>query len=121
MSPKTFAILSSIAILLFVIELIRRQKMTFKYSLSWLGISMAALFFSFYDESLYWLSRMAGFALPSNFIFFLLLVFFFILCLLLTLYINEQHTRSEILAQSIAMLEFEIQKLRGESGKKRGD
>src|SRR3990167_9341307 len=99
MPAKTFAILISIVIFLFVIELIRRQKMTFKYSTFWLGTCIFVLFFAFNDRLLTNVSEIFGFELLSNFIFFLLLVFFILLSLLLTLYVNEQNSRSETLAQ----------------------
>lgn len=111
MQPKTFAILSAIMIAFIVIEAIRRQKMTFKYSIFWLGTCALVLFFSFYDKLLATLSSLFGFALPSNFVFFLLVVFFIILSLLLTIYINEQNTRTETLAQTIALLECKIKDL----------
>lgn len=110
MQARTFAILIAVAILISVIELIRREKMTFRYSCSWLTASIVALFFAFYPRSLRQLSELTGFALPSNFVFFLLLAFFVFLSLFLTIYINEQNNRTESLAQSIAMLEYKINK-----------
>ena len=119
MPAKTFAILISIIIFLFVFELIRRQKMTFKYSTFWLGTCLFVLFFAFNDRLLTGVSEMFGFKLLSNFIFFLLLVFFILLSLLLTLYVNEQNSRSETLAQSVAMLEYKLKQLEKKSNAKR--
>jgi hypothetical protein len=112
MQVKVFAILSSIAIFIFVIELIREQKMTFKYSLTWLAVSALVLFFAVFDGLLNQLASWVGFALPSNFIFFLLFVFVILFSLLLTLHINEQNTRNETLAQSLAILEYKMKELR---------
>ena len=108
MQIKLFAVFCSLTVLLSVIELIRRRKMTFKYSVTWLFIPTLALVFTFYDDLLYKLSKLAGFSLPSNFIFFLFLVFFIYVCLVLTVYVNEQNNRSETLAQSIAVLEYKL-------------
>lgn len=111
MNVKYFAIACSFGILIFVIDLIRREKMAFKYALTWLGICLAVLSFSIYDPLLYRLSRLAGFTLPSNFVFFLFLIFEILLGLLLTIYSNEQNKRSEILAQSVAILEARLKSL----------
>jgi len=111
MEAKYFAIGISILLFLFVLELIRRQKMTFKYSLSWLSGSAVVLFFAFNDEILTRVSNLAGFRLPSNFVFFLLLAFFAALSLLLTIYINEQNNRSETLAQAVGILDYKVRKL----------
>lgn len=118
MLAKLFAIASSIAILLFVLELIRRQKMTFKYSVAWLGISTVVLILALNPRPLNWVSKWVGFALPSNFIFFLLTVFVILLSLLLTIYANEQNNRSETLAQSIALMEYRMKQLKAKISKK---
>ena len=111
MHAKVFAIASSVTILLFVIDLIRRQKITFKYAVVWLLTSLLALSLSLWDAPIQILSKWAGFTLPSNFILFLLLCFVTLLSLLLTIYMNEQNTRSDALAQSIARMEHKIKKL----------
>ena len=110
MHVKTFSILITLMILGLVVDLIRRQKMTFKYAVTWFGGCLAALIFAVNDTLLIKISHWAGFALPSNFIFFLLLVFVMYLSLLLTIYINEQNSRTESLAQAIAALQHRIEK-----------
>jgi hypothetical protein len=97
-------------ILVLVIDRIRRQKMTFKYALAWLVTSSLVLFFTIQDGWLKGLAHWAGFALPSNFIFFLLLVFVIFFSLLLTIHINEQNSRTEALAQAIAKLDYRLKK-----------
>lgn len=114
MSLKYFAIVYALGILIFVVELIRREKMTFKYALTWLAICLTAIPFAVSDRVLYGVTYFAGFSLPSNFIFFLFLIFGVFLCLLLTLYANEQNKRSEILGQSIAILESRLRQLEDE-------
>jgi hypothetical protein len=111
MNVKAFALITALAVLWAVIDLIRREKMTFKFSMAWFLIAVIVAFFAFYDKVLYHLAALAGFSLPSNFIFFILLVFFIFLSLFLTIYINEQNNRSETLAQSLAILEFKLKEL----------
>lgn len=114
MHPKTFAIAMACTILILVIDLIRRQKMTFKYALTWLAASSLVLFFTIQDRWLNSLAAWAGFALPSNFIFFLLLIFVIFFSLLLTLHINEQNSRTESLTQAIAKLDERLKKFERE-------
>lgn len=117
MNVKYFAIAFSLVVLILVIELIRREKMTFKYALTWLVTSALVVLLSVFDGVLGWLSHLAGFALPSNFIFFLLFIFVIFLSLVLTIYANEQNKRSEILAQSVAILEYRLNQSGRESEK----
>lgn len=120
MQAKTFAILIAIFIFLLIVDLIRRQKMTFKYSLFWLSASAATLFLAVFDNTLHSLSRLAGFELSSNFVFFLFLAFISTLCLFLTVYINEQSDRTEKLAQALGLLDCRVRKLQEELEKKNG-
>ena len=111
MEAKTFAMIMSVSIFAFIIELIRRQKMTFRFSALWLTASIVVLVFSCQTEWLSIISRLAGFALPSNFVFFMLLIVFIFQSLLLTIYINEQNSRAESLAQAAAALEYKMKQM----------
>ncbi len=116
MQSKYFAMLVAGAIFLFVLDLIRRQKMNFRYSVFWLSACVAVIIFGVWNGLLLKISRLAGFELPSNFIFFLLLAFFTVLSLMLTLYINEQNDRTQHLAQSISALQYRIKLLEKKPG-----
>ncbi len=118
MQAKTFALIMTALILFFVLNLIRRQKMSFKYAVVWLLSSSLTILFSIQDTWLQTISKWAGFVLPSNFVFFLLLIFVILFSLLLTLYINEQNSRTEALAQAIAKLDYRLKKLEKNGEKK---
>ena len=120
MNVKYFAIACSVMILLFIVELIRREKMTFKYAVTWLTAGLLVLGFSIYDRFLGSMARLAGFELTSNFIFFLFLVLVVFLSLLLTIYTNEQNRRNEILTQSVAILEYRLGQFEQRFGQKSG-
>ena len=111
MNPRMIVVLISILIFFFVIELIRRQKMTLKYSIFWLALCITVFTFAIHHQWLDKISISFGFELPSNCIFFLLFVFFIFLSLLLTIYVNEQNSRSEKLAQVVGMLGYQIKQM----------
>lgn len=111
MQAKTFAILFSFIIAAVIVELIRRQKLTFKYSMFWLSSAALTLVLAFAEPVLWKLANLAGFELLSNFVFFLALGLLSLLCLFQTVYINEQNNRTEKLAQSLAILDAKIKTL----------
>ena len=111
MGIKILAIIVSAAVLSTVIELVRREKLTFKYAFGWMVISGVGLFFAVFDQLLFKVAYAWGFQLPSNFIFFMLLVFFVFLSLFLTIFLCQQNNRNDTIAQKIGILEFEIQRL----------
>jgi len=109
---RLVAILFSSIILIIVVELIRREKLKFRYAFSWLTVSLAALFFAIYDKALFKVAKFFGFELSSNFIFFLLLSILVCLSLLMTLFLCEQRSRNDKMAQNIAILDYEIRSLK---------
>jgi hypothetical protein len=112
MQVKTAIVLLSVFVFISVVDLIRKQKMTFKDSMFWLAVSVIAVVLAWNDRMLQSLATWVGFALPSNFIFFLLLIFFLFQSLFLTIYVNEQNNRTESLAQAIGILQYEVQRLK---------
>ena len=86
MSIQLLAIGISAVMFLFVVDLVRRHKLTFKYAFGWLFVSAAAVFFAVFYQLLFQFAAFLGFELPSNFIFFSLLCVFVFLSLLLTVF-----------------------------------
>jgi len=111
MNARIFAISFAVLILVLVLELIRRQRMTFKYSLLWLSASTSVILLAYNEWILKRVAAWFGFELLSNFVFFLILGFFILLSLRLTIFVNEQNSRSETLAQSLGILEYKIDQL----------
>ena len=97
---------------IFVIELLRRNKLTFKYAAGWVVMSAVAIFFSAFEGCIFTVSGWLGFELPSNFIFFTLLCFFVFLSLFLTAFLCQQENRNTAIAQKLSLLEMEINQLK---------
>jgi hypothetical protein len=112
MNIQVLAIIISVVIFSFVVDLVRRHRLTFKYALGWLFVSGSAVFFAIFKDLLFCCAAFLGFELPSNFIFFALLSGFVFLSLLLTVFLCQQNERNDKMAQKIAILEFEIKELK---------
>ena len=115
MSIKTLSIILSIFLLMMVVELIRREKLTFKYAIGWLALSLAAIVFSVFDQWLLNLADWFGFELASNFIFYILLGIFVLLSLLMTIFQCQQAEHNDVMAQKIGILENEVKQLKRKS------
>jgi len=112
MNIHVVAFAVSLAIFIFVIELVRRRKLTFKYAMGWLLVSAGAIFFTVFYRFLFACAAFLGFELPSNFIFFTLFCVFVTLSLLMTVFLCQQNNRNDVMAQKIALLEFELKELK---------
>ena len=115
MGLKLFALLLSTVVLMITIDLIRREKLTFKYAFGWMIMALLAIFFIIFDKILFEFSRWCGFTLPSNFIFFILLFGFVIWSIFLTVFLCQQDMRNDTMAQKIGILEMEIEYLKKKS------
>jgi hypothetical protein len=112
MSVKIISLTLSLLILLFVVELVRRDKLTFKYAFAWMVISVLAVLFTIFEKALFKIAFCFGFELPSNFIFFSILSGLIFLSLLLTIFLCQQNRRNDSIAQKLALLDDKIQKLK---------
>ena len=112
MGIKVLTLGLSSLILVLVLELIRREKLTFKYAFAWLGVGTLAVVLVVFDQVLFKLAHYLGFELTSNFVFFTVLATFVFLGLLLTIFLCQQNSRNDVMAQRIALLEFEIEQLK---------
>ncbi len=111
----TFAL--ALFILLLVLELIRREKLTFKYAFGWMAVSILAIVLVLCDRFLFKLAAFFGFQLASNFIFFSILCVFVFLTLLMTIFLCQQNSRNDTIAQKIGMMQLELDKLKEQSKK----
>ena len=111
---KFITVSAGLMMVVFVLELIRKERLTFKYAFAWLGVGALLVFFAVFDGLLYQLAYALGFRLPSNFIFFSLSGVFVVLSFLMTVFLCQQNERNDSMAQKIGILEFEIRQLKEE-------
>ncbi len=109
---KIFASGILIVLLILIIDMCRRQKLTFQYAFGWLMFALLGLMAVIFEPSVEALSHWCGFIVTSNFIFFCLMVFFIVLSLFLTTFLCQQNKRNDIMAQKIAILDLELKELK---------
>jgi len=115
MAIQILTIAMAASILLIVFELIRQEKLTFKYAFGWIVVSVLAIIVTVFDDILIGIASWLGFQLASNFIFFSLLSVFVFLCLLMTIFLCQQNNRNDTIAQKMARLEHEVEQLKKKS------
>ena len=109
---KLIAIAASFVIFLLVIELVREEKLMFKYAAWWICLSVAAIVLTIFDDIIFKMAGFFGFELASNFIFFTILAIFVFMSLFMTILLSQQNSHNDTMAQKIAMLEYEVEELK---------
>jgi hypothetical protein len=106
---KILAVVGSVALLVVVVELIRRGRLKERYSLLWLLAGGILLFLSLSRGVLDSIARLLGIFYPPSFLF--LLAFFFLLLITLhfSIVISGLTEKNKKLAQEIALLRREME------------
>ena len=109
---ELFAVLASLALLVIVVETIRRNRLNIRYALLWLTASVVLLALSLHRPFLDWISLRVGISYPPSFLFLVAFLFLLGIVLHYSLVISSHRDSIRRLAQSVAMLERAIEEQR---------
>ncbi len=108
---RVIALVTLTALLIWVVTLIRRQKLSVQDSLAWLVTTLAAVVVAAFPELLVALARLVGVQVPSNALFAAGLVYLAVNLLSVTIAASENSARTRRLAQECALLRAELDRL----------
>ena len=112
MTIEKYLVLGLSAVILgVVVELVRREKLTFKYAFGWIVIAVLAIVLTVFDGLLFKVAALLGFELTSDLVLFVFLSAFVILSLMMTLFLCQQNNHNDTIAQKLGILEFELKEL----------
>lgn len=106
------AVGASIGALVLVLELVRRRRLREDYSLLWLFTAFAMLIISAWRDLLHGLAALVGIAYPPNLLFLLAALFSFGILLYFSTVITRLTQENKELAQQMALLKHEVERLR---------
>ncbi len=115
MNVRLLSILLALLFFFTVLDLVRREKLTFKYAAGWLGVTFLGIVLAFFDKFLTGFAVRLGFQLTSNFIFFTISCGLIFLSLVLTIFLFQQNSRNDKMAQKIGLLENEIREIQNKA------
>lgn len=93
-----------VAILLYFVDMIRKDKITLKYSLPWLASLMGVMFLVTFPKFINWVAQLLGVATPVNAIFFIVILMILIFIFLISLTSSRNAQRTTRLVQEVALL-----------------
>jgi hypothetical protein len=101
-----------VAILFFVFEMLRRQKLREKYAVLWIIIGLGTLLLAAFPRLLELASTLVGIQVPANLLFIMTLVLLVGVCLHLSQEQSQAEDEVRILAEEVAILRSEILDIR---------
>lgn len=93
-----------VAILIYVFEMLRRQKLREKYAVLWIIIGIGTLILSAFPQLLSGASRLLGIQIPANLLFIMTLILLVGVCLHLSHEQSIAEDEVRILAEEMAIL-----------------
>ena len=116
---KISAMSGCVAVLIIVIELIRRGRLKEKYSLLWLLAGSMLFILSISRELLEYLSRMVGIYYPPSLLFLLAFLFLLLITLHFSVVISGLSEKNKKLAQELALLRQEVKDAMSAKGREK--
>ena len=111
---KIFAIIISLSLLLFIVELVRRKKLREEYSWLWLLTGTIILTLALWYDLLQWITHLIGAGLPTSTLFFLGLVFLILIAIQFSVKVSELNNQVKNLAQENGLLKNRIEEIEEE-------
>ena len=101
---KIVAIVFLLLVTIFILYLVKKEKMSIKYSLVWLTPIVLLLVFTLVPGFLEWTTKLLGFITPSNMILTLFVGLLFIITISLTVIVSSQKEKIRLLVQEVSIL-----------------
>jgi len=109
---QAFALVLSIGLLIFIVEMVRRRKLREEYSWLWIITAVTILVLSIWFGLLEWLTYLIGAVVPVSTLFMFGIVFLLIINIYFSMKISTLTTQVKNLAQRLAILDSYLQGLR---------
>jgi hypothetical protein len=113
---QIIAISISVALLLLVLELVRRRKLTEEYSFIWIGCSVALILLSLWRNILHTAASAIGIYYPPAVLILVLGFFVFVGSLYFSVVVSRQRQQIEHMVEELALLEADVRRLRDSVG-----
>jgi len=111
---QIIALVATLAILLLILELVRRRRLVERYALLWMSVALALFVLAIWTDGLDVIADLMGIEEPANAIFILAFGTVFLLLLNFSVATSRLSEETKILAQETARLEQELRVARGE-------
>lgn len=106
----------SAALIVFIIDLVRRQRLKEKYSLLWLMMGLVIIAMIVWPRFGFFIKDMFGVEVLSNMVFLAAMLFIVILCIHFSVRISTLSEQTKVLAQEMAILKNRTESLRVHGG-----
>ena len=105
------SIVTALAALVLVFELLRRRRLREKYAAIWVVIAVGTVIVAAFPQILQWVADLVGIRTPSNLLFFGSLIVLFAVSLQLSREVGQLEEQSRRLAEEVGTLTMRVDAL----------
>ena len=112
---QIIAIVTSAALLILILNLIRKKRIKEEYSLLWLFFGVIFLVFSIWRHGLEYIADLLGISYTPAALFILMIIAIFLILIEFSTIISNLSTANKNLAQEVGILKLELEELKTKS------
>jgi hypothetical protein len=107
---RVVAVAATVALLLVVLDLVRRRRLLERYALVWLGVTALLIVLALWDGLLTGVASLIGIEYPPSALFVIAFGFVIILLLHFSVAVSRLADQSKVLAQQLGLLEERVRR-----------
>lgn len=111
MTGYPFALVACVALVVFLVMLLRTRRLREKYAIAWIVVGIGVCVFGAFPGAVTALARVVGVQTPSNLLFALASIVLLIVCIQLSTEITTLEEETRTLAEEVALLRFDVERI----------
>jgi len=112
MTGYFFALGLSLAVVLFLVYLMRKRRLREKYAIIWMLLASLVVIVGAFPQLVTWLTRVVGVQLPVNLVFAIAIMVLLVVCIQLSTEVTAIEEKTRTLVEEVALLRLETQQQR---------
>lgn len=105
------ALAVTLALVVFVVVLLRNRRLKEKYAAVWLAMTAGVVIVGVFPQVAFWLARLVGVQTPANLVFALAVVVLLLVCVQLSVEISGMEEETRTLAEEAAIVRHDLERV----------
>lgn len=111
MSGYYFALAASLALVVFLVVLLRKRRLREKYATAWIIVAIGVCVLGAFPGTVEKIASIVGVETPSNLLFALALIVLLLVCIQLSVEVTMLEEETRTLAEELSLLRFDVEQL----------
>jgi hypothetical protein len=110
-SGYPFAVGVSVALVVFLVVLLRTRRLREKYAITWIVVGLGVIIFAAFPSAVAALTHLVGVETPSNLLFAISLIVLLLVGIQLSAEITSLEEETRTLTEEVALLRFDLERV----------